>query len=263
MVNSSAAISGLSPRLRGNPRTRPKSIRSHRSIPAPAGEPRPSLRTRTCWGVYPRACGGTFSVLNTRDSGTGLSPRLRGNRHGPPQRQHTGGSIPAPAGEPTTLLGRLSQEWVYPRACGGTRPPCRRQPVRQGLSPRLRGNRLCGRQLVYLARSIPAPAGEPTASPWPSCRGRVYPRACGGTRPRSPWPDPPRGLSPRLRGNRHLTQKWMTFIGSIPAPAGEPCRNVDGSSIHWVYPRACGGTVCICSLIEGGCGLSPRLRGNR
>ena len=50
---------GLSPRLRGNPLyVRPWVARAG-SIPAPAGEPDPAIRSRCKWRVYPRACGGT------------------------------------------------------------------------------------------------------------------------------------------------------------------------------------------------------------
>ena len=52
--------SGLSPRVRGNPREANSSKDPRRSIPAGAGEPRrqeSALRTKR---VYPRGCGGTW-----------------------------------------------------------------------------------------------------------------------------------------------------------------------------------------------------------
>ena len=99
------------------------------------------------------------------------------------------------------------------------------------------------------------------------------------------------GLSPRLRGN--LVLKSTVHRGddrSIPAPAGEPvlatedrhgrrcpvypracggtmCILMPKSDNDWhaVYPRACGGTLHLSSdVFEASClGLSPRLRGNR
>ena len=92
---------------------------------------------------------------------------------------------------------------VYPRACGGTAPT----------NPRTN---------PMLARSIPAPAGEPSTQ-----NSHSY---------QAP------GLSPRLRGNRMGRSTHWPWTWSIPAPAGEPL---------W---RGCGH-----GLSDG---LSPRLRGN-
>ena len=51
------------------------------------------------------------------------------------------------------------------------------------------------------------------------------------------------GLSPRLRGNQSGVRLRKPYLGSIPAPAGEP-------------------TICGQTL-SGPMGLSPRLRGNQ
>ena len=52
--------------------------------------------------VYPRACGGTGSGSVYRQSGQGLSPRVRGNLDGGDGLLNNGGSIPARAGEPSS-----------------------------------------------------------------------------------------------------------------------------------------------------------------
>ena len=71
-----------------------------------------------------------------------------------------------------------------------------------GLSPRLRGNRLLCPWPWPCRGSIPAPAGEPPKVPKRRALKWVYPRACGGTDEEA-WLDEYRaGLSPRLRGNR-------------------------------------------------------------
>ena len=58
-VLGASLVSGLSPRLRGDLRSRDGSLRYARSIPAPAGEPAgPPGYAGGRW-VYPRACGGT------------------------------------------------------------------------------------------------------------------------------------------------------------------------------------------------------------
>ena len=110
-------------------------------------------------------------------------------------------SIPAPAGEPSTISPYPPAPTVYPRACGGTVYWLNRADLEEGLSPRLRGNRIHGIRIRREDRSIPAPAGEPNLRRTTGSNEEVYPRACGGTvslvRPHPPYG----GLSPRLRGN--------------------------------------------------------------
>ena len=50
---------GLSPRVRGNPRSGVSGYIRAGSIPACAGEPTALTFTFTATGVYPRVCGGT------------------------------------------------------------------------------------------------------------------------------------------------------------------------------------------------------------
>ena len=92
--------------------------------------------------------------------------------------------------------------------------------------------------------------------------GGVYPRACGGTVMTGDSVITGDGLSPRLRGNPFFPVFPPAPLGSIPAPAGEPCAPRIGTGSVRVYPRACGGTRR--PLAGGGMaiGLSPRLRGN-
>ena len=49
---------------------------------------------------------------------------------------------------------------------------------------------------------------------------------------------------------------------SIPAPAGEPQRDLPRGLLRGVYPRACGGTLTCSRKVDCLYGLSPRLRGN-
>ena len=193
---------GLSPRLRGNRVDAPQRGAPARSIPAPAGEPPLHLRTTSPTGVYPRACGGTPLASGLSQCSSGLSPRLRGNRPGIRQRDCGQRSIPAPAGEPTSLMTCHSNGAVYPRACGGTMISMRTPSPPAGLSPRLRGNLEDYWALGLPKRSIPAPAGEPQHRKREAPLDRVYPRACGGTPPNLVGGLSRTGLSPRLRGNR-------------------------------------------------------------
>ena len=113
-------IYGLSPRVRGNPRSRGTRLLDPGSIPACAGEPPVPAGRPTDRQVYPRMCGGTDSRHSHSDRNRGLSPRVRGNREG----EQAGGintrSIPACAGEPQKAERTKSIREVYPRVCGGT-----------------------------------------------------------------------------------------------------------------------------------------------
>ena len=52
-------VTGLSPRVRGNPVTVSRKPNAQRSIPACAGEPQPHSEKNRRASVYPRVCGGT------------------------------------------------------------------------------------------------------------------------------------------------------------------------------------------------------------
>ena len=249
--------------MRGNRRCRSPQLPGPRSIPAHAGEPVNSrYRSRVAW-VYPRACGGTRNRRIRRARDTGLSPRMRGNPQPALAGVDLSGSIPAHAGEPSTLPIYPSPSRVYPRACGGTVPPLTHSAATSGLSPRMRGNRPDGPHRHTLERSIPAHAGEPSTFDRAVRLGQVYPRACGGTGFEMSGVALDRGLSPRMRGNLSASVQGQYAVGSIPAHAGEPDFLEQRKSAAKVYPRACGGTSTSVSVSPSSRGLSPRMRGNQ
>ena len=235
-------IDGLSPRVRGNRRRPPVRRRQPGSIPACAGEP-----LRRAWAadrarVYPRVCGGTMPTNSPVASAPGLSPRVRGNPIPQWAPTNAARSIPACAGEPPRRSVRRWIRRVYPRVCGGTRLTGGHGGISQGLSPRVRGNQVRGVAVSGGRGSIPACAGEPSKGQMRSAKDWVYPRVCGGTSA-APHPGPrPRGLSPRVRGNRADYQPVATIGGSIPACAGEPGPGRRSYRHSQVYPRVCGGT---------------------
>ena len=200
--------SGLSPRVRGNPRRRQGPLASTRSIPACAGEPQAERTAYRPLEVYPRVCGGTtVSDLGEHHSRRkGLSPRVRGNLLESDGSQDTIKEevYPRVCGGTFCLRYRRCRHWqVYPRVCGGTR--CRRSYTspQNGLSSRVRGNPRPIGPYRTGRRSIPACAGEPRPSSM-SCM-------------------------PCRRG-------------SIPACAGEPRPQTKHTHMRKVYPRVCGGT---------------------
>ena len=213
---------GLSPRVRGNPSSIASSRTLPGSIPACAGEPSQYPHRRYAGEVYPRVCGGTVVVRQSRVSEGGLSPRVRGNHYCRKPQRAAARSIPACAGEPVAGDVSGAGSRVYPRVCGGTSLTRSPAVAAQGLSPRVRGNRIHGRRKRSCWRSIPACAGEPAAGSRTAHSGG--------------------GLSPRVRGNpRHPYRS--------PGHAG-------------VYPRVCGGTLACGRDASHCRGLSPRVRGN-
>ena len=90
------------------------------------------------------------------------------------------------------------------------------------------------------------------------------------------------GLSPRVRGSRHVQERtrgavgsiprvrgsrasWVRVgcdTGSIPACAGEPCRPSSEQRPQRVYPRVCGGASALTAPANSIWGLSPRVRGS-
>ena len=65
-----------------------------------------------------------------------------------------------------------------------------------------------------------------------------------------------------MRGNPSAVGNLSSFIGSIPACAGEPRDPRGAWGVSAVYPRLCGGTQADHSLPLRGRGLSPPVRGN-
>ena len=193
----------------------------------------------------------------------GLSPRVRGNQLAPPGACHTLGSIPACAGEPAVNVAGVYVAGVYPRVCGGTHGLLSEALDVAGLSPRVRGNRLCRRLHRDYTRSIPACAGEPAAASSLRRLVGVYPRVCGGTEEILSTAQSRKGLSPRVRGNPAKARAGASRSGSIPACAGEPVSASSVPKLRTVYPRVCGGTLTGVWSVSERPGLSPRVRGNR
>ena len=166
--------------------------------------------------------------------------------------------------------------------CGGTQWGTGINHAKEGLSPRVRGNRFARKMEASMERSIPACAGEPNGYWWLRYYHKVYPRVCGEPRARFPpigltgvyprvcggtrrldWiATRSRGLSPRVRGNQRA-QMWLSpYFGSIPACAGEPSSERAQRLAMEVYPRVCGGTAPKSGPDSQNSGLSPRVRGN-
>ena len=112
----------------------------YRSIPACTGQPRRAEPHHSETQVYPRVYGATASPFIAPSSRRGLSPRVRGNRHGVNPSLHLRGSIPACTGQPLADLMTRGYARVYPRVYGATGLMNRGGWGIMGLSPRVRGN---------------------------------------------------------------------------------------------------------------------------
>ncbi len=188
-------------------------------------------------------CGGTYRGHVDVIGLGGLSPRVRGNLNNADIVDPSQRSIPACAGEPRRITIVSIRFWVYPRVCGGTLQLGSPSGQALGLSPRVRGNRLPCPNTYPCRGSIPACAGEPTHADRNADGPEVYPRVCGGTVSSSTDRRQFSGLSPRVRGNRSLSDPLLLGQRSIPACAGEPRAGRRSTPLAWVYPRVCGGTA--------------------
>ena len=208
-------------------------------------------------------CGGTFRAPTAAARLKGLSPRVRGNHCVKHNSIGNCGSIPACAGEPRLPCLLAIAITVYPRVCGGTSASLLPATQPRGLSPRVRGNRPWPGSMFSTKRSIPACAGEPASLSAHRGRDMVYPRVCGGTALLAGGARSTVGLSPRVRGNPEDGNQLFHRSRSIPACAGEPHGRLPARYASTVYPRVCGGTAFRGTARCFGCGLSPRVRGNR
>ena len=216
------AKAGLSPHVRGN-RTVSRNIMLIKGfIPACAGEPREKIFLSVNTKVYPRMCGGTFSVGSHRLWDKGLSPHVRGNLFLTLLMTKSRRFIPACAGEPMRAICCCDHCTVYPRMCGGTPPHLDELYTVSGLSPHVRGNPVMKIREGDGGGFIPACAGEPSKALPHHHPISVYPRMCGGTRVYRPRRKVFLGLSPHVRGNRMLVTGLSLVFGFIPACAGEP-----------------------------------------
>ena len=143
-----------------------------------------------------------------------------------------------------------------------------------------RGTRLRSFRRTRCGGSIPARAGEPSTRPFVLAlsdgNGSIPARAGEPTAMARHMPAglPARasaGLSPRVRGNpARAREPWTTCL-SMLKPAGLSPRvrgnrfklgDTNAQSSARVYPRACGGTTFLRTVILHDTGLSPRMRGN-
>ena len=176
---------GRSPRVRGSPFPTLALPLNSGSIPACAGKPSTSTARRRSSRVHPRVCGEAGITVDTGESKTGPSPRVRGSPDlggarapdfrsipacagKPCGRSRAGGhirSIPACAGKPRLPASVVAQHRVHPRVCGEAHWSPASSRRKSGPSPRVRGSPQVLQHAGLKAGSIPACAGKPLLSP--------------------------------------------------------------------------------------------------
>ncbi len=144
---------------------------------------------------------------------------------------------------------------------GATMPPRSNSCPDGGLSPCVRGYLDGGPDSLFGEGSIPVCTGLPSTSSGSFFAARVYPRVYGATPPPSPLARSLPGLSPCVRGYRHLKLPESAFPGSIPVCTGLPSSTGGLWPGSWVYPRVYGATWAARHSEDGSQGLSPCVRG--
>ena len=152
---------GLSPRMRGSPRTAGHPAGGAGIIPAYAGKPPTPDASPSTSTDYPRVCGEAVPRLRHRLIVRGLSPRMRGSHRRMRLWPVIARIIPAYAGKPPLLSLVWPRYRDYPRVCGEAVMARKSICGVMGLSPRMRGSPLDGRRLHAAIRIIPAYAGKP------------------------------------------------------------------------------------------------------
>ncbi len=131
------------------------------SIPACAGRPGHSCHVMPQSRVHPRVCGATEQYRASGYTGSGPSPRVRGDPLCVVSWSVLVGSIPACAGRPCRGWSHRGLPGVHPRVCGATQICSSRLATGSGPSPRVRGDQQADRLQCRRRGSIPACAGRP------------------------------------------------------------------------------------------------------
>ncbi len=117
--------------------------------------------------------------------------------------------------------------------------------------------------ICYIARSIPACAGQPCRPLQARLSWKVDPRVRGAAPRMTTTASLCSGRSPRARGSRSTRSLLAKSRGSIPACAGQPRSAPVPIFAPWVDPRVRGAAQE--NRLIGRCrrGRSPRARGSR
>ena len=235
------ASGGSSPRVRGTRPAAGAARRSHRFIPARAGNTEIVTATLLIPSVHPRACGEHDKRPPLARPTGGSSPRVRGTQQVVAITVTNGRFIPARAGN--TLVGASFTA------------------SENGSSPRVRGTLRFSFRRYLRIRFIPARAGNTATAKRCAPLAPVHPRACGEHGVGAAFLFAMVGSSPRVRGTRALLAQSQSQLRFIPARAGNTSTVIRATGSRTVHPRACGEHWETIRTEHAAGGSSPRVRG--
>ena len=234
-----------------------------RFIPACAGNTAPEFCGAARLAVHPRVCGEhtvrTHPMLTTN----GSSPRVRGTPFYALANCLLSRFIPACAGNTAPPAHPVPQLPVHPRVCGEHSSNSPTSDTKVGSSPRVRGTRPSVKLAAFIARFIPACAGN-THAIGLLCSGKsVHPRVCGEHTLEFQVQETPNGSSPRVRGTHKMIHREILTSRFIPACAGNTIEEMCQHLKIPVHPRVCGEHRPCQAYESRNFGSSPRVRGTQ
>ena len=133
----------------------------YRPIPTCVGQPGPQDGLQPYHEAYPHVCGATVDVQRITKSLIGLSPRVWGNRPYLVARQSSPRPIPTCVGQPLVHGISITSYAAYPHVCGATLGNTKIDYEKEGLSPRVWGNRRQRSSDPAVRWPIPTCVGQP------------------------------------------------------------------------------------------------------
>ena len=232
---------GSSPRARGTHVPSPGPLVVIRIIPACAGNTSAAAHDHYATADHPRVRGEHYAASRLGIRRAGSSPRARGTLCGTRAALRGNRIIPACAGN--TGVARCIRGAVadHPRVRGEHVPATTTAKAMVGSSPRARGTHLASLRRGYVARIIPACAGN--------------------TAQRAVFAQLGDGSSPRARGTLNLQKRPRPHSRIIPACAGNTVEFSAGTAEPADHPRVRGEHLVIVTEFPGDAGSSPRARG--
>ncbi len=191
---------GSSPRVRGTRKYFTKKDLDQRFIPAGAGNSLSTQSHKLFGAVHPRGCGELIITAQQKALINGSSPRVRGTPNNINPIINDNRFIPAGAGNSFDVIFNKTAIAVHPRGCGELCNNARLACRAGGSSPRVRGTLITTRNIVVVARFIPAGAGNSYAYEGRKQCRPVHPRGCGELSCDSGICLFINGSSPRVRG---------------------------------------------------------------
>ena len=165
---------------------------------------------------------------------------MRGTLPSFPKRASFLGIIPAYAGNTGVQSGSAALGRDHPRVCGEHTLLLLGAGPGVGSSPRMRGTRTAVTSPCPTSRIIPAYAGNTASDCCHIGAPRDHPRVCGEHTLISHDIPTYAGSSPRMRGTRYKGGKCRSYVGIIPAYAGNTAAGSIGLSGARDHPRVCG-----------------------